>query len=323
MTPCNTLIIDGYDIYSHFRCFTAESGSKSLVQFPKSKNIHTNDWQELDGIEADLSNPLPETRTPSLELYAHDKTDTQTLAAWLARQTYHSFTLHPSLAGQMAYTLRLSALPTVTVTADRIARLTLQLVEDDPADWLQIPPHTQPDTIRTASQNPAYPYRKAYRQPDYAIDGIVLSDIGFNVLSGTDASLYKAGSVKEHLKTSLTPVPGTAYYDQAGDTRFKSRDITLKLVAHTPSLNMFSIITRQLYGILMQPQARHLHFGKLDRTIPTYYKSMSVSRLIIRESGETWCEFSVTLATLTDRPQPTHELPQGRAYSDGYSTAFS
>jgi hypothetical protein len=48
-------IINGTDIYTAYGAFVHLDGYAGLVQWPASKPVEYNDWQEEDGIEADLS----------------------------------------------------------------------------------------------------------------------------------------------------------------------------------------------------------------------------------------------------------------------------
>lgn len=48
-------IINGVDIYSSYRAFVSYDGYKGVVEWPATKAVEFNDWQEYDGIEADLS----------------------------------------------------------------------------------------------------------------------------------------------------------------------------------------------------------------------------------------------------------------------------
>ena len=316
------LILDGIDLYNAFRCFTAENGGQSLVQFPKAKNITTTEWHETDGVSADLTDPLPDSRTVSIDIYAHNKIDTQTLVAWLASFSPYHTLKYRDLPGELK--LRLQSVSSVSVLEDQMAKISLQFIEDDVTTWYTMSRAYSDsfiEELRQASQQTNYYLRRPYRQPNYAIDGIVLSDIGLNVLKGTDQSIYKTAKVNDNLKTTIETYRGTVFYD-THSVRFKNRDITLKMLAHTDNPSRLRTVMMQLYGILARPGKRQLWFGKLNRSFDCYYKQASVSRLYVSHENEAWCEFSVALATLHDTPQAAHTVPYGRAYSSGFSIAY-
>ena len=56
------LYIDGKDAYSEYGVFVTEGGYNGVVAYPPLKSVKSNDWQEMDGIEVDLSAPKLDTR---------------------------------------------------------------------------------------------------------------------------------------------------------------------------------------------------------------------------------------------------------------------
>ena len=48
--------IDGKDAFTEYGIYVQEGGYNELVAFPPLKAVTSNDWQEEDGIEPDLSN---------------------------------------------------------------------------------------------------------------------------------------------------------------------------------------------------------------------------------------------------------------------------
>ena len=56
------LYIDGQDVYKQFGMYVSDNGWNELVAMPPLKSVDSNDWNEEDGIEADLSAPVLNTR---------------------------------------------------------------------------------------------------------------------------------------------------------------------------------------------------------------------------------------------------------------------
>ena len=54
----NRLFIDGNDAYLQYGVYVTSGGFNELVAFPPLKSVDSNDWQEEDGVEADLSAPV-------------------------------------------------------------------------------------------------------------------------------------------------------------------------------------------------------------------------------------------------------------------------
>ena len=57
------LIINGIDAYVRYGVFVEQYGYKALVQYPALKSVESNNWPEEDGIEADLSSPVLDTKS--------------------------------------------------------------------------------------------------------------------------------------------------------------------------------------------------------------------------------------------------------------------
>lgn len=54
--------IDGKDAFTEYGIYVQEGGYNELVAFPPLKAVTSNDWQEEDGIEPDLSEPTLNTK---------------------------------------------------------------------------------------------------------------------------------------------------------------------------------------------------------------------------------------------------------------------
>ena len=61
------IYIDSIDIYAQYGAFVSEGGYNELIAYPSLKSVKSNDWQEEDGIEADLSEPVLDTKEFSMK----------------------------------------------------------------------------------------------------------------------------------------------------------------------------------------------------------------------------------------------------------------
>ena len=51
------LYIDGHDAFAEYGVYIVDEGLNDLIAMPPLKTVVTNDWQEEDGVEADLLSP--------------------------------------------------------------------------------------------------------------------------------------------------------------------------------------------------------------------------------------------------------------------------
>ena len=65
------LYIDGEDIYTKYGVYVVKGGWNELIAYPPLKSVTYNDWQEQDGVEADLSNPVLNTHDVQIK-FAYD-----------------------------------------------------------------------------------------------------------------------------------------------------------------------------------------------------------------------------------------------------------
>ena len=144
------------------------------------------------------------------------------------------------------------------------------------------------------------------RQAGYEIDGIDFSQFGSYVLKGSDDSIRKAANVREALKIDVKSIAGISYDDE--EVHFKSKDVTLKLLIDASDIDEFWNRYNALFAILMQSESRTLYFNNLGAEYDCYYKSMSVSKFEILNSGRAWCEFSVVLTFTSYRPESSWML---------------
>lgn len=298
------LYIDGDDIYVKFGVFVEYDGYKSLVQFPALKKVESNDWAEHDGIDVDLSNPTLNTRNITINFIGLDNALVFDFLALLADGAEHDF-----LFVDIGKTLRLRLVSQPNKNLFCGAEwFSLQFADDDPfADY----------------NTYVAPTSSYVSQKGYVIDGIDLSQYGVFVMPGSDDSILKSPDVKNRLTVNHSYKNGATYGGKTLQFRptpeiemvvprkidlfFKSKDITLKCLIRADGLSQFWQNYNALFWDLKQPQERDfvirhkLPIGYTDISCLCYYKSSSVSKFEVFQSGEVWCEFSITLTFMKFR----------------------
>lgn len=275
------LYIDGKDAYSVYRVFVEQYGYKEVIQFPQFKTIDITDWPEEDGIEADLTSPVLNTRTCAIQFCITDVELASSLYELLSDGAYHNFNFI-----ELKRTYRLRLVNTTTYSQMiRLGKMTLSFADDFP-----YVPRVAPFDYGISS----------VRQRGYEIDGIDLSRFGCWMLDGSLQSIRKAPAVKLNLTISAKGVAGVQYDQQ--NVLYKSKDITLKLLINARSIEEFWHSYESLFSVLLQAEERRFTIAHLDEHYPCYYKSCKVSRFDILPNGHIWCEFDVVLVSTSARP---------------------
>lgn len=271
--------IDGVDIYTAYGAFVTEGGYGGLVQFPPLKAVECTDWYEEDGIEADLSNPVLDTKNVSVSFAFVDMRMDPFIKA-LSDAGYHTFEFRE--IGK-TFRLRLVSAGNPTV-CDSLRLVTLTFADDFPLDGYE---YASPESGGTADDG-------------YTVDGRSLSEYGVRVLQGTRAQMEKTPAVKTALLRNIGSMPG-AIYDGESPVRYKSRDLTLYCLMRASSLDVFWRNHDALLYDLSRPEERELSSLDVDKVFRCYYRSMSVQEFSVA-GGEVWMKFTLALtATGMDR----------------------
>lgn len=266
------LIIDNIDVYTEYGIYVVEGGWKELVSFPPLKTVKFNDWQEEDGIEADLSAPVLNTREVTIKFAISNGEDRHfDFLNLLAGGAYHTFE-----CTEIGRTFRLRLVSHASLDlASRLGFLSVKFADDFPLyNYLYQSP------VPTGVQDCGY-----------AIDGTALSDYGVRVLEGL-SEVRKGSAVKQAMLRNI-PSQGGVIYDEGGSVTYKSKDVKLNCLLRA---NNLSDMWRNYYALLydlVQPSERMLHVSALDSDFPCMYKSCSVKDF--SPIGKVWLEFTLTL----------------------------
>lgn len=270
--------IDGKDVYTEYGVYVQEAGYNDLVAFPPLKSVTSNDWQEEDGIEPDLSDPKLNTKEFSLKIVLTGKDYRWGgLIERLSDKAYHTFDFKE--IGR-SYRLRLVSNPN-TDLATMLGFITLKLADDFPLDEYE---YAEPD-----STIPAY--------GDYELDGRPFTDYGVRVLEGTLDEIQKSPNVKTNLLRNIDTQNG-ALYDGEKVT-YKTKDVKVNCLLRADTIEKFWRNYNALLYDLVRPEQRMLYVDETGYEYPCHYKSCSVSEFYASE--KIWLKFTLTLCFISFR----------------------
>lgn len=269
--------IDGKDVYSEYGVYVQEAGYNELVAFPELKAVTSNDWQEEDGIEPDLSEPRLNTKEFSLKIVLSGiDYRWNGFIELLSDKAYHTFDFKE--IGR-TYRLRLVSNPN-TDLATMLGFITLKLADDFPLDGYT---YVEPD-----SSVPTY--------RDYELDGRPFTDYGVRVLEGTLDEVHKSPNVKTGLLRNISILNG-AIYD--GETvTYKTKDVKVNCLMRAATLDELWRNYDALLYDLVRPEQRMLFVNDMGYEYPCYYKKCSVSEFY---ASAGWLKFTITLCFISFR----------------------
>lgn len=271
------LYIDGDDAYKQYGVYVVKGGWNDLVAFPPLKTVPSNDWQEEDGIEADLSNPVLNTKEVQLKVaFSGTYSRFSALIELLSDGAYHTFEC--VYIGRI-YRLRLVSQPNMAI-AQTLETATLKLANDFPLDGYS---YKAPDSSVIPAE-------------DYKFDGWKFTDYGVRVLKGTLAEVKKTPTVKTNLLRNLSHLSGAIY--DSGQVTFKTKDVKIYCLMRAETLTELWRNYDALLHDLIQPNERTLSVKELEQDFPFCYKSCQVTEFY--PDGRIWLKFTLTLTFTRD-----------------------
>lgn len=271
------LFIDGHDAYSQWGVYVVNDGWNELIAYPPLKAVESNDWQEYDGIEADLSDPKLNTKEATLKLGVGGLFgNVMELIELLADGAYHTFNC--AYIGRQ-YKLRMTQMPNLDY-AKRLGIVSIKLCNDFPLDGYTY-------------QAPASDIMSV---SDYLLDGDPFTKYGCRILKGSLSEVMKTASVKENLLRNIPSQSGAIYDGQR--VTFKSKDVKLNCLMRANTLaGLWRNYDALLYD-LIRPGERMLEVAELEQTFPCHYKSASVSQFY--PADKIWLAFTITFTFTRD-----------------------
>lgn len=257
------LYIDGQDLFTAYGIYATQKAWNALVAYPPLKKVESNDWQEYDGIEADLANPVLNTREIQITLASRGSwTSFEQLITLLSNGAYHVFDCRYI---QRTYRLRLTQ-QSSHKAVNGLSLLTLNLADDFPLDGYSY--------VAPASTVFHFPH-------EYEIDGIPTTDYGVQVLQGSIPDIVKQPAVKQNLLRNLNILSGAIYDPQ--NVTYKTRTIKLKCLMRANTLaELWQNYDALLYD-LIRPHTRRIAVLPISRTYNCYYTSCTVDGLSSEE----------------------------------------
>lgn len=277
-----SLIIDGVDIFTEYGISITDGGYNGFIAHASLKEIDTNDWPEEDGIEADLSNPVLDTKEFSVSFGGIDYTKIETFFAFLSDGAYHEFEFSQIMSSKR---LRLVSQP------DKECIMPYESFSLKFADDFPLKGYTY---LAPTGSVP---------QTGFEVDGKPLSDYGVMILDDSYDEITKIPPVKKNLTSSYRNISGINYDDYW--VKYQSKDVNLKCLLQASSLTIFWRNWNALLYDFIRPGERKFYVQQFEDTFLCFYKGCLVSLFTII-SGEIWCEFTFTLTFTNFRPKFTY-----------------
>lgn len=271
------LYIDGNDAYASYGVYVVHGGWNELIAYPPLKNVNSNDWQEEDGIEADLSAPVLNTREVQLKIAISGLFSRFfALIALLSDGAYHTF---ESPYIQRTFRLRLTQQPNMSA-AKVLGTATLKFADDFP---LRGYTYIAPASGVIACD-------------DYALDGVNFTDYGVRILKGTLDEVMKIPNVKANLLRNIGTQSG-ALYDGKRVT-YKSKDVKIQCLMRAETLTELWRNYDALLFDLIRPDEHLLWVSELGQEFPFHYKSCQVTEFYPED--KIWLQFTLTVTFTSD-----------------------
>ena len=271
------LYIDGHDVYRQYGVYVIDGGWNELVAMPPLKSVTSNDWQEEDGIEVDLSAPVLNTREVSIKFaVAGLFSSFFDLIDVLSDGAYHTFVC--TEIGR-TYRLRLTQQPNLK-GLKLLGHATLKFADDFPLNGYR---YNAPQTTILQTE-------------DYLFDDVPFSRYGVRIIKGTYDEITRSAAVKQNMLRNINSQSG-AIYDPEQVT-FKSKDVKLYCLMRAETLDELWNNYDALLHDLIQPDERSLWIEEMEREFPFHYKSCSVTKF--EPSGRIWLQFALTVVFTRD-----------------------
>lgn len=269
------LLIDSIDVYTQYGVYVIDGGWNELINLPPLKTVTSNDWQEEDGIEADLDAPVLNTRDVTVKFAIRGAFSRfYDFIDLLSDGAVHAFncveigrTFHLRLVSQASIEL-----------ARTLGFLSLKFADDYPLE----------DYTYQAPTDNGLAYDAGYK-----IDDINFTRYGVTVLKGSRDEVMKVGNVKTAMSRNI-PSRAGVLYDTSAPVKYKTKDVKLSCLLRATSL---SEMWRNLYALcydITRPDSHKLYVDSLRQDYDCIYKSCSVSDFNNRD-GNVWLQFSLTV----------------------------
>ncbi len=272
--------VDGVDIYTEYGVYVTFGGWNNLIAWPSLKSYKSNDWQEEDGLEADLSSPQLDGQEGSVGFaIGGSVSDYDSFVGSLSDGAYHIFEDR-----KIGRTFKLRLVQGNNRDVDpRLGFAELRFANDfSPFDGF----------VRGTTLG-ASPVSESIA---YTVDDNPLTNYGVRVLKGSLNEVEKTPQVKANLKRNIDTLTGVEYDPKT--VTFKAKDVALQCLMRADTLtDLWRNWTCLLYD-LVQPGERLLYVDAIGQEFPCCYKSCAVSEFY--PDGKIWLAFTLTVTFLRD-----------------------
>lgn len=256
------LLIDGVDVFKTYGVYVTQGGWNELVSMPNLKEITKNDWQEEDGIEADLTAPVLDTKNVSVKFCISTEFDRHfEFLSLLSKGAYHTF---ECISICRTFKLRMISANSLTLS-NGIGLLTIRFANDFPLMGYS---YNEPMSGLLANDR-------------WILDNRPLTDYGCRLLLGTISEVTKPSEAKQNLLQNYKAAAG-ANYDSERVT-FKSKDVKLNCLMTANTLEELWRNYDALLYDLTRPNERILYNSDIEHGFPFYYKSCQVQEFLPTE----------------------------------------
>lgn len=277
MAEC--IYIDNTDIYAEFCAYPI--GYEGVIGWPKFKPVQTVEWPDEEGVDANLEAPKYDAHQCSIT-FCVGKGKIHDFMAFVYEYSVRDY-YFPALGTNKK--LRLIGRSELSFLFS-LGLATLTFSDDSPMEgYIYQEPQTTIDNARHLGK--------------LTIDGIDLTSYGCVMLAGTASSVNSQPNVGEVLAIDVSNKKGESV-DVSAPLIKRERDVTLHLLMKAGSVAEFWRNYNALLHDLARPGERDIIYME-GISFQAFYGEQNVEYLSLPryEGDSVWCEFSLTLTTLT------------------------
>lgn len=285
------LLIDNQDAYTAYKAVVVEGGHTGLLQWPSLKGVETNDWHEYDGLEAELSNPILDSKEFPVDFYifgeGQDGLDNlYALVDALRHGSFHTFNF--AMVGKTVK-LRVVSFGEPELNPGGL-RISITFADDFPLSGYEY--------LEPASTVPSF--------EDYLFGEVPFTDYGIRIIEGSLKGAINMADVKQNLCRKISTVPG-AIYDDPGEeevepgepepdrlVKLSFRELNLNCYLTAANLEEFWRNYNALLYDLTTPGEKVITSQNSGKDISCYYQSSEVESIFIDQDKIT-LKFSIKL----------------------------
>ena len=269
-----TFTIDGVNSYSSYGVIIVEGGYAGLADYPSLKKFESVDYPEEDGLDADLAEPILDTRNFNVKFASLKGGNIDGFFSKITDGAYHTIGFD-----EVCISKKLRYVSNGSTTYDpRIRLFSMTFADDFPLEGYTY----------------AAPQKTIGATTDVCIDGVPLSNYSIIITDGTNGSIYAKAAAKENLLTNVINKAG-AIYDEYFVKR-KTRTVTLQCVMICKSWSQFWQNHDALLYDLTRKNARVLSAGGC--TVGNCYFGGCNSDKLTVSGTCVWWEFSLSLTII-------------------------